>query len=435
MKLSLVVQDATSIEADLQFVKHFDGRIGGSEAAINRKLRGALAPVFDELERSNPPSGRIVRTDIDKVRSRPDVDKVRSRRLLVLGLGPLDDFGTEDLSRAIDYATRSALTHGFAIIATPVIGVSQHVGLPVDRAYRILLSAFFRTVVARDMEDKGCPIDELRVFDLSDRKVELMAQMTEDILTELGLDFRAYDARRFEIQVGTRTGDAARDEVSSPITVDPEPIIPGTARVETPPPTTRLLFLAANPRDTEPLRLDEEVREIDTAIRQADYRSSFDVRQHGAVRVMDLQSLMLRHRPHIVHFSGHGESSANAIMLEDVLGKYVIVEPTALTRMFAVFRTHLRCVVLNSCYSAGQAEAIAEVIDCVVGMSSAIGDQSAIGFAKAFYQALAYGRSVQEAFELGSVQIGLEGLPDEKVPKLLSRSGVVASSVRFVANV
>lgn len=149
---------------------------------------------------------------------------------------------------------------------------------------------------------------------------------------------------------------------------------------------------------------------------------------------MDLQGLMLRHRPHIVHFSGHGESSANAIMLEDVLGKYVIVEPVALTRMFAVFRAHLRCVVLNSCYSAGQAEAIAEAIDCVVGMSSAIDDQSAIGFAKAFYQALAYGRNVQEAFELGSVQIGLEGLPDEEVPKLLSRSGVVASSVRFVAN-
>lgn len=44
VKLSLIVQDATSIDADLQFVKHFDGVIGGSEAAINRKLRGALPP-------------------------------------------------------------------------------------------------------------------------------------------------------------------------------------------------------------------------------------------------------------------------------------------------------------------------------------------------------------------------------------------------------
>ena len=100
--------------------------------------------------------------------------------------------------------------------------------------------------------------------------------------------------------------------------------------------------------------------------------------------------------------------------------------------MFAVFRSDLRCVVLNACYSAEQAEAIAQSVDCVVGMASAIGDQSAIGFAKAFYQALAYGWSVQEAFELGSVQIGLEGLPDENVPKLLVRPGVNASGVRFV---
>ena len=50
MKLTLTAQDETAIEADLQFVKHFDGVIGGSEAGINRSLRGALAPVFDELE-------------------------------------------------------------------------------------------------------------------------------------------------------------------------------------------------------------------------------------------------------------------------------------------------------------------------------------------------------------------------------------------------
>lgn len=101
--------------------------------------------------------------------------------------------------------------------------------------------------------------------------------------------------------------------------------------------------------------------------------------------------------------------------------------------MFAVFQGDLKCVVLNACYSAEQAEAIAATIDCVVGMSSAIEDQSAIGFSKAFYQALAYGRSVQEAFDLGCVEIGIEGLPDEQVPQLLVRSGADASSVRFVA--
>jgi hypothetical protein len=93
----------------------------------------------------------------------------------------------------------------------------------------------------------------------------------------------------------------------------------------------------------------------------------------------------------------------------------------------------LKCVVLNSCYSEEQAAAIAATIDCVVGMSAAVEDRSAIGFSKAFYQALAYGRNVQEAFDLGSVEIGLEGLPDEDAPKLLVRGSVDASRVRFVA--
>lgn len=192
MELSLIAQDAASVEADLQFVKHFDGLVGGSEAAINQELGGALAPVFEELERSTPPSGRIVRSD---------VDTIRSRHLLVLGLGPLDDFGIEDLNRAIDYATRSALRHRYAVIATPAIGSSLRVGLPLDKAYEMLLSAFFRVIGSHRLESESCPVDELRVFDLSERKVALMARMTGDVLTELGMHFRVHSGRRFEIQI------------------------------------------------------------------------------------------------------------------------------------------------------------------------------------------------------------------------------------------
>jgi hypothetical protein len=42
-----------------------------------------------------------------------------------------------------------------------------------------------------------------------------------------------------------------------------------------PPPQDKLtiLFLAANPRATTPLQLDEEVRAVDAALRKADYGS------------------------------------------------------------------------------------------------------------------------------------------------------------------
>ena len=64
--------------------------------------------------------------------------------------------------------------------------------------------------------------------------------------------------------------------------------------------------------------------------------------------------------------------------------------------------------MLNACYSEPQAAAIAEEIDCVVGMASDIEDAAAISFSAAFYQALGYGKDVATAFAAGCVQIGLE---------------------------
>ncbi len=182
----------------------------------------------------------------------------------------------------------------------------------------------------------------------------------------------------------------------------------------------KVLFLAANPKDSSQLRLDEEIRSIDQALlRQAEFRDKFDIKQHWAVRVADIQGYLLRHQPDIVHFSGHGSTSSE-IILEDNNGNSRSVSPRALSKLFSVLKDNIRCVILNACYSEQQAQAIAKHIDCVIGMSNAIGDQAAISFAAAFYQALGYGRTVQAAFDLGCVQIDLENLDEQDTPKLLA---------------
>ena len=183
----------------------------------------------------------------------------------------------------------------------------------------------------------------------------------------------------------------------------------------------KILFLAANPSDTTRLRLSEESRVIDQALRQTEFRD-FDIEQHWAVRVIDIQGLLLRHQPDIVHFCGHG-STSNELILEDNLGNSHPVSIRALSGLFAVLRDNIKCVVLNACYSERQAQAIAEHIDCVVGMSKAIGDAAAISFATAFYQALGYRRSIKTAFDLGCLQIDLEHLDEQDTPKLLARKG------------
>lgn len=180
-----------------------------------------------------------------------------------------------------------------------------------------------------------------------------------------------------------------------------------------------ILFLAANPSDATRLRLGEEVREIDQALRKTEFRGKLDIKQHWAVRVSDLQGYLLRHKPHLVHFSGHG-SKLSEIILEDNSGRSHPVSVRALSKLFSVLKDNIRCVVLNACYSEPQARAIAEHIDCVIGMSKAIGDAAAISFAKAFYEAIGYGKDVKTAFELGCNLIDLENLDEQDTPRLLA---------------
>lgn len=188
----------------------------------------------------------------------------------------------------------------------------------------------------------------------------------------------------------------------------------------------KILFLSANPKDISRIRLDEEVREVDEKIRRGDLRDQLTLIPHLAVRPSDLQETLLRHKPHILHFSGHG-SPTEGIVLEDNHGRTKLVSTAALAALFSAIKDNLRIVLLNACYSSLQAEVITQTVDFTIGMNKEIGDRSAIVFSAAFYRGLAFGRSVQESFDLGVGALMLEGIPEEKTPTLLMRKGANAS--------
>lgn len=190
----------------------------------------------------------------------------------------------------------------------------------------------------------------------------------------------------------------------------------------------KIVFLAANPKDTTTLRLGEEVREIEEALRRAKHRDRFELLQQWALRVADLQGHLLRHDPRIVHFSGHG-SAKSEIILEDRNGNSKALPVRELSELFRLLKGNIRCVVLNACFSAPQAKAIAKHIDCVIGMSRAIADDAAVDFASAFYEGLGYGKDVFTAFMLGCNRVGLEKTDDPRTPKLLIKRGVDPAKV------
>ncbi len=178
-----------------------------------------------------------------------------------------------------------------------------------------------------------------------------------------------------------------------------------------------ILILAANPKATPPLRLDEEIREIDAGLQRAKKRELFDLKQRWAVRVQEVYQSLLNFNPQIVHFSGHG-TGEDGLVLEDEAGNVRLVSTEALTGLFELFADRVECVVLNACYSEVQATAIARHIPYVIGMSKAIGDKAAIKFATGFYSALGAGESIEFAYKLGCNVIQLDGIAEHLTPVL-----------------
>jgi len=182
----------------------------------------------------------------------------------------------------------------------------------------------------------------------------------------------------------------------------------------------RVLFLAANPLSTARLSLDEEIRAITQKTRAADYRDSLELVSAWAVRPDDLLQNFNVHKPHIVHFSGHG-SVTGEIVLVDNQRQPKPVNVSALKALFTTLKGNIRIVVLNACYSRPQATAISEIIDFVIGMNDAIGDEAAITFAASFYRAIGFNCTVQEAFDQARTALLLEGILEEDTPELLVR--------------
>jgi CHAT domain-containing protein len=193
----------------------------------------------------------------------------------------------------------------------------------------------------------------------------------------------------------------------------------------------KILFVSANPAGMPQLKLDKEAREIEAKIRAAEYRDSLELITKWAVRPDDLLQALNQHKPHIVHFSGHGNPTEEIVLLDE-LGKPKPVSKEALVHLFRALKDNIRVVVLNACFARPQAEAITEEIDCAVGMMRAIGDNAAITFAASFYRAIGFGRSVEQAFDQGIAALLLDGNPEGKTPVLMSGKNTAPDKVFLI---
>ena len=184
----------------------------------------------------------------------------------------------------------------------------------------------------------------------------------------------------------------------------------------------RTLIVCANPSNTSRIQVDEEAREISNCLQLGPFRDTFKLQTETATTASDLQKLLMTYRPHIVHFSGHGHKE-HKIILGGTKSRGQKVDQAGLAGLLALYKRHLRLVLLNACFTSTQAELISKAVQYAIGTSRPIGDKVAVTFAGAFYRALGFGKSVQEAFASAKAELALTRLPKSRGFQLFVQKG------------
>lgn len=192
-----------------------------------------------------------------------------------------------------------------------------------------------------------------------------------------------------------------------------------------------VLFLAANPVGTVSLQLDEEARSIQQKIRMSDYRDSVRFESRWATRSGDILQAINETNPTIVHFSGHGASNGDLVLLNPD-GSAKMVSKEAISMAMATASDTIRLIVFNACFSESQAKSVIEYIDAAIGMSTSIGDEAACVFAAQLYSSIGFGCSLQTSFNQAIAQLMLEGIPEDSTPKLYVKDSIDANDIIFV---
>jgi hypothetical protein len=197
------------------------------------------------------------------------------------------------------------------------------------------------------------------------------------------------------------------------------------------------LWLGACPAGTKPLALDEEARNIQTALGEAAVADRLAIASIPAARPMDLLDALRAREPGVVQFSGHGNSGGP--MFQDQDGQKRPLSAADLVELFRLAGDPVRLVVMAACHSEAYAEALLAHVGCVIVMHGGVGDVDAGEFTAELYRSLAEGESVQTAFERARLVMRLQrptgvgpAAADDEAPRLQDRPRGCASNLFLV---
>jgi len=273
-------------------------------------------------------------------------------------------------------------------ISRQVSGVRvSRVTLSIDTTIDNFTNTQLETLIEKIAEVSGIDPDEVYLYDIRRGSVRVTLEMPEDAAEEFVSKFTSTYTNLDEFSIRVEKTEKVESGRSSG--------------------SFTILCLAADPSDQARLRLGKEHREITDAVDRA--RGNIEIQNIWAVKAKDVLRYLLKFRPQIVHFSGHGTEKGE-LAFEAESGHAKLVQAKTLGILFGELSYKIQGVVLNACGSAAQADEIAKHVDHVICMSGPIDDLSSIAFSSAFYESLASGETIRNSFNLGRAELQVEGL-------------------------
>lgn len=192
--------------------------------------------------------------------------------------------------------------------------------------------------------------------------------------------------------------------------------------------SSAILFLGADPTGGT-FSIEEEFRLIETELTRSG-RDAFTIESDLNVEPREIQRLLNQYEPKLLHFSGH-VTEAGELVLIDQAGKGSIVPNSVLARIFAGRRKPIRCILLNACNGDALAPTLRNAAEVVIAMKGMVTVRSAQAFSVRFYETLASGLSVQEAYDQGLIECELAGFSGELSASLDEREPGLAQKMVF----
>jgi hypothetical protein len=162
---------------------------------------------------------------------------------------------------------------------------------------------------------------------------------------------------------------------------------------------TNIFFLSSNPKNAPELGVIQESEIIIQALERGRYRDNLNFYDRHLGTFAKLQQTLLDKQFHIVHISGHGTGDGMVLQREDDSAH--IIPSKTLMEEFNAYTPPIQCVILNACYSADQLTNLSCRVPFMIVMEGRINDSASIQFARGFYDAVAAGKSIRTAYEVG----------------------------------